>query len=274
MIGLIGIDVDGTLLDSEGRIPDDNRDAIHDAVARGIHVALVTGRSFPFARPIADALPLSLSLIVSSGAVERTMDGATLARRLLDRDVARGLLAAHARPSRRGRARLRSRRRPAGDVRDDGLGASGAEGLLGQEQVADCPVRPARGCARGGSDPGDVQRRRGWHACTGRRVAAGGGRVRGIAHAEYVHRDFSLIDVTAPTATKGRALAWRAEQLGLTRDEVMAIGDNLNDVEMLEYRGDAGHHGQRRGRLEGSGLDVTGHQNEAGLAQAIRRFAL
>ena len=69
MIGLIGIDVDGTLLDSEGRIPDDNRDAIYAAVARGIHVALVTGRSFPFARPIAETLPSSLSLIVSSGAV-------------------------------------------------------------------------------------------------------------------------------------------------------------------------------------------------------------
>ena len=92
MIGLIGIDVDGTLLDSEGRIPDANCDAIHEAVARGIHVALVTGRSFPFARPIADPLPSSLSLIVSSGAVERTMDGATLARRLLDRHVARCLL--------------------------------------------------------------------------------------------------------------------------------------------------------------------------------------
>jgi hydroxymethylpyrimidine pyrophosphatase-like HAD family hydrolase len=49
MIGLIGIDVDGTLLDSEGRMPDANRDAICDAVSRGIHVALVTGRSFPFA---------------------------------------------------------------------------------------------------------------------------------------------------------------------------------------------------------------------------------
>ena len=92
MIGLIGIDVDGTLLDSQGRMPDANRDAIHDAVARGIHVALVTGRSYPFARPVADPLPSSLSLIVSNGAVERAMDGTTLARRLLDRRVARDLL--------------------------------------------------------------------------------------------------------------------------------------------------------------------------------------
>jgi len=48
MIKLIGIDVDGTLLDSGGRFPQANRDAIHAAVEAGVHVALVTGRSFVF----------------------------------------------------------------------------------------------------------------------------------------------------------------------------------------------------------------------------------
>ena len=82
MIRLIGIDVDGTLLDSHGELPDDNVSAIHEAVSAGIHVALVTGRSYPFARPAADLLPNSISLIVSNGAVERGMDGSTFARRL------------------------------------------------------------------------------------------------------------------------------------------------------------------------------------------------
>src|SRR5206468_5730659 len=53
----------------------------------------------------------------------------------------------------------------------------------------------------------------------------------------YEHRDFSLIDITSPAATKGRALAWRAGELGVGRDEVMAVGDNFNDLEMLEYAG-------------------------------------
>ena len=92
MIRLIGIDIDGTLLDTNGQMPPQNIDAIHDAVAAGIHVALVTGRSYPFARPVADPLPDSITLIVSNGAVERAMDGATLARRLLRRDVAREVL--------------------------------------------------------------------------------------------------------------------------------------------------------------------------------------
>ena len=91
---------------------------------------------------------------------------------------------------------------------------------------------------------------------------------------EYERRDFSLIDVTAPTATKGRALAWRAEQLGLRRDEVMAIGDNFNDVEMLEFAGTPVVMGNAVDLIKARGWHVTGHQNDAGLAQAIERFAL
>ena len=96
MIQLIGIDVDGTLLDSAGRFPPANRAAIQAAVEAGVHVALVTGRSYPFARPVADGLPDTVTLIVSNGAVERGMDGATRARRLLDKNVARTVLGANA----------------------------------------------------------------------------------------------------------------------------------------------------------------------------------
>src|SRR5262245_39019664 len=92
MIRLIAIDVDGTLLDTRGQIPQANIDAIHDAVRAGIHVALVTGRSYPFARPIAEPLPASITLIVSNGAVERDMEGSRVAQRLLDRQIARAVL--------------------------------------------------------------------------------------------------------------------------------------------------------------------------------------
>jgi hydroxymethylpyrimidine pyrophosphatase-like HAD family hydrolase len=71
------------------------RDAIQAAVAAGVHVALVTGGSFPFARRVADGLPESVTLIVSNGAVERGMDGSTRARRLLDKNVARTVLDAN-----------------------------------------------------------------------------------------------------------------------------------------------------------------------------------
>ena len=54
MIRLIGIDIDGTLLDASGVVSESNQQAIEKVVALGVHVALVTGRSYSFARPIAN----------------------------------------------------------------------------------------------------------------------------------------------------------------------------------------------------------------------------
>ena len=273
MIRLIGIDVDGTLLDSQGRLPDANRDAIHEAVERGIHVALVTGRSFPYARPVADPLPAAITLIVSSGAVERTMDGGTVARRLLDRRVARDLLVRTAQ-HRHCSALIFDR-----DVERQLIAESmdwahpGRKGywMRNQQLIAQCvPLEDALV-----EDPiqvmfnGDVGAMRDLAAELQREA-----RDYAVSLTEYVHRDFSLIDVTAPTATKGRALAWRAAQLGVSRDEVMAVGDNLNDVEMLEYAGTPVVMANAVDGLRDRGWPMTGHHDEAGLAAAIRLYAL
>jgi hydroxymethylpyrimidine pyrophosphatase-like HAD family hydrolase len=91
---------------------------------------------------------------------------------------------------------------------------------------------------------------------------------------EYERRDFSLVDVTAATATKGQALAGRAATLGLEPGQVMAIGDNLNDLEMLEFAGVAVIMGNAVEGLRNRGWHETASHDEAGVARAIRRFAL
>jgi Cof subfamily protein (haloacid dehalogenase superfamily) len=273
MIRLIGIDVDGTLLDSEGRLPDVNRDAIHAAVASGVHVALVTGRSYPFARPVAVTLPSSISLIVSNGAVERGMDGATFARRLLDRHVARQVL--HA---------MREYRDAAALVFDRDLDRQVVFETMDWEHpgrqkywsrnnshiAKSVPLEDALT-----EDPiqvmfnGAVNLMRPLAELLRKDAGA-----YSVLMTEYIHRDFTLVDVTAPDATKGHALAWRAGQMGLAADEVMAIGDNFNDLEMLEFAGTAVVMGNSVEALKGRGWHVTGHQNEAGVAQAIAQFVL
>src|SRR5215212_8956157 len=92
MIRLIALDIDGTLLDSEGRIPDANREAIARAIDAGVEVALATGRRYDFARPIFERLPGPLTLILSNGAIVKTREGQTLMRHLLPRDVARDVM--------------------------------------------------------------------------------------------------------------------------------------------------------------------------------------
>ena len=104
--------------------------------------------------------------------------------------------------------------------------------------------------------------------------------IRAQAHAatvsltEYVERDFSLVDIMSPTATKGHALASCAKALGLERDQVMAIGDNFNDLEMLEFAGTPVVMGNAVEPLKTRGYHETGHQDEAGVAQAIHRLVL
>ncbi|HEX2711345.1 MAG TPA: HAD family hydrolase, partial [Candidatus Acidoferrales bacterium] len=93
-VRLIAIDIDGTLLDSQWRLPEANRRAIAQAIERGIEVALVTGRRFDFARPVAEQLPGPLTLIVNNGALIKSRDGSTHLRHLLPRRVARQLIQA------------------------------------------------------------------------------------------------------------------------------------------------------------------------------------
>jgi len=273
MIRLIGIDIDGTLLDTQGRMPEANCTAIHDAVAAGVHVALVTGRSYPFARPVAERLPASISLIVSNGAVERAMDGSTFVRRLLDKDTARQVLAA-----------TRRHRHAAALIFDRDLDRQ----VIYETMDWDHPGRQ-RYWSRNHShialalpledalveDPIQVMVNGG--VIEMREVADAlrdAGEAYSVSLTEYVARDFSLVDVTAPEATKGRALAWRAAQLGLEPAEVMAVGDNFNDVEMLEFAGTAVVMGNADVSLRERGWHVTGHHDEDGVAQAIARFAL
>jgi Cof subfamily protein (haloacid dehalogenase superfamily) len=272
-VRLIGIDIDGTLLDSHGQMPDANREAIHDAVAAGIHVALVTGRSYPFARPIADTLPPAVTLIVSNGAIERDTSGATLARRLLDRGVARAVLEA-TQPFRDAAALIFDRdeeRQVMFETMDWEQPNRKGYWSRNQSLIDRCvPLELALT-----EDPIQVMFNGGVAQMRALAAALDGTACDyAVSLTEYEHRNFSLIDVTSPLATKGRALAWRAEQLGLTRDSVMAVGDNFNDLEMLMFAGVPVVMENAVEGLKTRGWHVTGGQDQAGLAQAIQRFAL
>jgi hypothetical protein len=90
---------------------------------------------------------------------------------------------------------------------------------------------------------------------------------------EYEARDFSLVDVLRPGCSKGAALAEWVRRRGMTRDNVLAIGDNWNDREMLEFAGTPVVMGNAVPTLKELGWHVTGTNDECGVAQAIERFA-
>src|SRR5712671_3435851 len=91
-VKLIALDIDGTLLDSRWKLPEANRAAVQEATRRGIEVALVTGRRYDFALPVAQDLGCPITMIVNNGGLIRSNDGHTRLKRLLSVETSRKVL--------------------------------------------------------------------------------------------------------------------------------------------------------------------------------------
>jgi hydroxymethylpyrimidine pyrophosphatase-like HAD family hydrolase len=95
-----------------------------------------------------------------------------------------------------------------------------------------------------------------------------------VALTEYETRDLSLVDVTHQGCSKGSTLAEWAARQGVPREAVMALGDNLNDRDMLEFAGCPVVMGNAVPALHAHGWPVTLTNDECGVAEAIHRYAL
>jgi hydroxymethylpyrimidine pyrophosphatase-like HAD family hydrolase len=95
-----------------------------------------------------------------------------------------------------------------------------------------------------------------------------------LAATKYASKDFAMLDVLPPGCSKGAALAEWARLQGVSREKVLAIGDNHNDVEMLEFAGIPVVMGNSVPELKGYGWHETHSNDEDGVAAAIERFAL
>src|SRR5271170_874229 len=91
-VRLIALDIDGSLLNSSWQVPEANRVVGAEGARRGIEVALVTGRRYDFAMPVARELDAPVTMIVNNGALVRTHDGQTHLRHVLPAETARKVL--------------------------------------------------------------------------------------------------------------------------------------------------------------------------------------
>ena len=274
-IRLVAIDIDGTLLDSRWQIPERNRLAIAEAVSRGVEVAIVTGRRHDFARPVFDELGCPVTAITANGAMVRTADGATALRHLLPRATARTIL--QATPAHRDGAGLIFDRVREGQVVVERIDWShpSRRGYAERNREFLIEVDPLEAALS--DDPIQV-------FFNGRvgpmRTLVDTLRARPdaasftVATTQYEARDFAMVDVLAPGCTKGAALAEWAGRRGYARSEIFALGDNLNDLEMLEAAGVPVVMGNAVPELLARGWTVTATADDAGVADAIERFVL
>jgi hypothetical protein len=86
---------------------------------------------------------------------------------------------------------------------------------------------------------------------------------------QYDHRDLCMVDILNKGCTKGAALRRWAASRGYAAGEVMAIGDNYNDIEMLEFAGYPYIMGNATEELRDRGWKATLANNENGVAIAV-----
>jgi Cof subfamily protein (haloacid dehalogenase superfamily) len=269
-IRLLATDIDGTLLNPQFQISEGDLVALRRAHAAGIEIVLVTGRRHTFALPIAKQLGFDLWLISSNGAVTRSLGGETFHRDMMPADICRRLCLAM--QEFRGHTVLTFDQETKGAIvleRMDELGASIRRWLeknmeyiefvvpIENSLVTD-PVQ-AMFC---GTMTKMVEVRRGIASC-------GLDGEISVLRTEYPGRDLSMIDVLHGGCSKGRALERWAEHRGLGREQVMAIGDNYNDIEMLEFAGYPVIMGNACEELLERGWRVTRGNGACGVAEAV-----
>jgi hydroxymethylpyrimidine pyrophosphatase-like HAD family hydrolase len=92
-----------------------------------------------------------------------------------------------------------------------------------------------------------------------------------VVRTEYPVRDLCIVDVLTRDCSKGHALERWANYRGIPREQVMAIGDNFNDLEMLAFAGVPFIMGNACEELKAQGWAVTLSNDENGVAAAIEQ---
>jgi Cof subfamily protein (haloacid dehalogenase superfamily) len=274
-IRLIALDIDGTLLDSRWQVSEENRKAIAEAARRGIEVALVTGRRYDFAMPVARQLHAPLTMIVNNGALIRSNDGRTHLRHLLPRHVAEQVLHV-TKPWREGAAvifdrplenQLMLERLDPDDTLRYAYYSRNKEFIGLANPLETCLTEdPIQVMLSGKVAPmRDAERAL---------RSAPFAEAFALAVTLYEHRGFAMIDVLNPVCSKGASLKEWVAVRGYAREEVMAIGDNHNDLEMLTFAGIPVVMGNSVPELKTFGWYETATNDENGVAHAIEQFAL
>jgi Cof subfamily protein (haloacid dehalogenase superfamily) len=283
-ISFLALDLDGTLLDSRGHISERNRLAIDHAREHGVRVALVTGRRFRDSRPVALELGLDIPLISHNGAL--TKHAATLQT-----------VSILPLPLDAAREALRVGREAGADalLSDDheGLGVLVYDHLRGENTAAHKYVSWARRIhgEEGANAVQQVDSLEDYLDHEPIHLAFSGtcnemdqleetlktelGSTVKILGTKYLEQDFTLLDILNPAASKGAGVAAAAAELGVAREEIMAIGDNYNDLEMLLFAGTGVVMANAPLTLrEIGGLHPTASNRDDGVALAIEQFIL
>ena len=278
-IRIIALDLDGTLLDSQKRLSEANRDALAQAAAGGAYIVPTTGRFFGMMPAAVRDLPFVRYAITINGAqvYDRETDSAIVREEiplgralelmeLLDRhdviyDCYRsnwGWMTA--------------------DLQAKADAYATDEHYLKMIRDFRNPVPELKAHLKSTAEEGDVQK----VMLFTRRTEEG--RAEAVRIIEEVAAAFPEIKTTASTwnnlefniasANKGNSLRRFAEHLGFTLDNCMAFGDGLNDLSMIEAAGTGVAMANAHPQVLAAADAVTASNDDDGVALVVRKLAV
>ena len=257
---LIAADLDHTLLRSDGTVSDFTRETIRKCMDAGVGFTFATGRMYCSALPIARRLELTLPLITYQGALLKTLDGDVMHALHLPGDIAGEL-----------EEILRKSGMHYNIYSDEKLYFStfgqkvmdyarhiGVEPLAAPKGLGAIPVTQY-GVFDEPERIMELKQKIDQQFGSSVHTVTSGGRVLEICH---------------PMARKSYGLAQLAEHLGIRREEIIAFGDNNNDLDMLQYAGLGVAVDNAVPAAKEAADRVTASNNEDGVARLICEMIL
>jgi hypothetical protein len=231
-IRLIALDLDGTLVEDDMQVRERTRAAIRGAVERGVSVSIVTGRMTTSALPFARELGLRDPIVGYQGAIIRAMpesDDGRLGRLLLHRPLAAAATRDAIEWTRSVGLDPHVNHLEKFVIRDDDPRAEDYSSFLGgrailTDDLVEWVTKPVSKVIAVSEQPMD-------HVI----LETARARFAGRAAVTISHPRF--LEFLRPGVSKGAAVAWLARRAGVPLANVLAVGDQFNDLEMIEAVG-------------------------------------
>lgn len=275
-IKLICIDMDGTLLNSDHEVSERNKEALKKARELGVNIAITTGRLFCSARYYSDLIGIDTPVIASNGSyIKNKFNDTAILENPMPKDVAieiYNIVKKHGLT-----VNFNSWDTL---IREDFIPENHAYYIMNQDLPEEKKVKflvcediiPTLEDFQGNILKGIVfeegENKDNLWAAKDELKDTFGDKLHVVSSGD------NNFEVMMGNSSKGNAVAYLAESLGIKPEEVMCIGDSENDISMIKYAG--------VGVAMGNGLDIvkevadyiTDTNNNSGVGKAIENLVL
>jgi len=239
-IKLVALDMDGTLLTKDHEVSVANQTMIANAQAQGIIVMLCTGRWLAFCEPYAEQLGLDTYFVTVNGG-----EIWTATKELVERHE---------------------------------LAAEAIESMwhLGDKVGINMWMTSTTGNFMKSERPDDFYAyqwlKMGYSTEDHKKLAAVNEQLKTYEGLELTNSLPTNIEVNPHGVNKASALVRVCKELGITMEEVMAVGDSMNDIKMIEQAGIGVAMGNAQEKVKVAADFITAANDDDGVAKAIERL--